>query len=158
MKTQKKMKVIGTQNYINAETGELVECQVMKIEERDANFHKIWLGHVIETLDIVGNQKIRLITFILSNLDKENKLVMTQRKIAAESGISVRTVTDTLKILQEADFLIRINAGAYRVHPEKIWKGSARERMNVLLQYTNSRSENSVRLQRKENRSANLLP
>ena len=42
--TRKKVKVIGTETYINQQTGELQEMQVIDIEERDANFHKLWLG------------------------------------------------------------------------------------------------------------------
>ena len=43
--TRKKVKVIGTETYIKQDTGEIAEMQVVKIEERDANFHKLWLGH-----------------------------------------------------------------------------------------------------------------
>ena len=39
--TRKKVKVIGTETYIKQSTGELEEMQVMRIEERDANFHKL---------------------------------------------------------------------------------------------------------------------
>ena len=41
--TRKKVKVVGTETYINQKTGELQEMQVIDIEERDANFHKLWL-------------------------------------------------------------------------------------------------------------------
>ena len=36
--TRKKVKVIGTETYIKQDTGEIAEMQVVKIEERDANF------------------------------------------------------------------------------------------------------------------------
>ena len=45
--TRKKVKVIGTETYIKQSTGEIEEMQVMKIEERDANFHKLWLEHIL---------------------------------------------------------------------------------------------------------------
>ena len=45
--TRKKVKVIGTETYIKQDTGEIAEMQVVKIEERDANFHKLWLGHIL---------------------------------------------------------------------------------------------------------------
>ncbi|HDR8306450.1 TPA: replication/maintenance protein RepL, partial [Bacillus cereus] len=28
---------------------------VINVEERDANFHKLWLGHIIQSLDLIGN-------------------------------------------------------------------------------------------------------
>ncbi|WP_281042436.1 replication/maintenance protein RepL, partial [Selenomonas infelix] len=46
--TRKKVKVVGTETYIKQDTGELREMQVIDIEERDANFHKLWLGHYFE--------------------------------------------------------------------------------------------------------------
>ena len=52
-----KVKVIGTETYIKQDTGELKEMQVIDIEERDANFHKLWLGHILQSIDLIGNQK-----------------------------------------------------------------------------------------------------
>ena len=132
--TRKKSKIIGEQQLFTAD-GEIISCHVVQIEERDANFHKIWLGHIIQSLDLIGNQKIRLANFILANLDRENKLVMTQRKIAEKSGISLFTVSETIKALQDGNFLTRINMGAYQVNPEIIFKGGSADRMNILLQY-----------------------
>ena len=138
--TRKKVKVIGLKEYIDPETGEIVRMSVTSIQERDANFHKIWLGHIIQALDLVGNTKIKLITFILENIDKENKLVMTQRQIAKKSGFSLGTTVETLRLLREANFLTKINIGAYRVNSDIIWKGGSEERLNVLIQYSKERN------------------
>ena len=140
MKTRKKTKIIGHQKLFK-ENGEIIECQVVSIEERDSNFHKIWLGHIIQSLDLVGNQKVRLINFILQNLDSENKLVMTQRKIAEKSKISFGTVITTIRILHESNFLTKINSGAYQVNPDLIFKGGTGTRMNVLFQYNQAKIE-----------------
>ena len=115
--TRRKSKIMGQLELFNPLTGEVVPCHVVQIEERDANFHKIWLGHIIQSLDLIGNQKIRLANFILGNLDRENKIIMTQRKMASKSGISYGTVAETLKALQEGNFLTKINSGAYQVNP-----------------------------------------
>lgn len=140
METRRKTKIIGHQRLLT-EGGEIVECQVVSIEDRDANFHKIWLAHIIQSLDLVGNQKIRLINFIFRNIDKENKLVMTQRKLAEQSGISLFTVTETMKTLQESNFLVKINSGAYQVNPNVIFKGGTGTRMNVLYQYNQLKND-----------------
>ena len=78
--TRKKVKVIGTEKYIKQDTGEIAEMQVVKIEERDANFHKLWLGHILQSIDLIGNQKTKLAFWILDNLDSNNQLIMTQKK------------------------------------------------------------------------------
>ena len=78
--TRKKVKVIGNETYIKQDTGEIAEMQVVKIEERDANFHKLWLGHILQSIDLIGNQKTKLAFWILDNLDSNNQLIMTQKK------------------------------------------------------------------------------
>lgn len=138
--TRKKVKVIGHKRLMDTD-GTFFDMQVMEVEEKDANFHKIWLGHIIQALDMIGNQKIRLVNFILENLDKENKLVMTQRKIAEKSDISFGTVISTMKLLQEANFIVKINSGAYQVNPEIVFKGGTGARMNVLIQYKQAGQE-----------------
>lgn len=137
--TRKKVKVIGTETYIKQSTGEIEEMQVMKIEERDANFHKLWLEHILHTMDLIGNQKTKLAFWLLDNLDRENKITMTYRQIADKSGMSYQTVYRTMNALIESDFLVKINGGAYRVNPDVLFKGGKNDRLNVLLQYRNER-------------------
>ena len=133
--TTKKVKVIGTRKYINQDSGEIEDFQVVNIEERDFNFHKIWLNHIINSLDLIGNQKTRLAFWIVDNLDKENKLTMTYRQISEKSSISYQTVSRTMKSLIESNFLQQINQGAYRINPNIIFKGTRSGRLNVLYQY-----------------------
>lgn len=139
--TTKKVKVVGTQQYINATDGTVEDFQVMRIEERDFNFHKVWLEHIISSLDLIGNQKTKLAFWIVDHLDKENKLTMTYRQIAEKSGISLDTVRVTMKSLMDSNFLERINQGAYRVNPDVIFKGGNKDRMNVLYQYQDVKRE-----------------
>lgn len=141
MNTSKKVKIIGNQTYINRDTGEIEDFQVVNIEERDFNFHKVWLSHVINSLDLIGNQKTKLAFWILDNLDRENKLTMTYRQISEKSGISYQTVSRTMKSLLESNFLQQINQGAYRVNPNVIFKGSRNGRLNVLYQYNSDQEK-----------------
>lgn len=142
-RTTKKVKVVGQVQYVNAKDGTIEDFQVMKVEDRDFNFHKVWLEHIISSLDLIGNQKTRLAFWIIDNLDKENKLTMTYRQIAEKSGISLDTVRVTMKSLMESDFLERINQGAYRVNPDVVFKGGKNGRLNVLYQYQETKSDNN---------------
>ena len=87
--TTKRVKVVGTEEYINTRTGELEQMQVTSIEDRDFNFTKMWMKNFISTLDIVGNQKTRLCFWIIDHVDKENRLIGTYRTIASQSGMSL---------------------------------------------------------------------
>ncbi len=112
--------------------------QIINIEERDANFHKIWLGHILSSIDLIGNAKTKLAFWILDNMDSQNQFIGTHRKIAEKVGMSTKTVTETLKILIDADFLQKIQNGVYRINPNILWKGGKHDRMNVLIEYKNN--------------------
>jgi hypothetical protein len=134
-KTRKKIKVIGTETYINQRTGHLEDMQVISVEDRDANFHKLWLQHIVLSLDIVGNQKMRFVFWLLEQMTSDNLLPMTFRQMAELSGYSLETVKRVIHALIESDFLARVNQGVYRVNPNLIFKGGSNYRMNVLVQY-----------------------
>lgn len=133
--TRKKVKIIGKETYIKQDTGEITDMRVINIEERDFNFHKIWLEHILTSIDIIGNQKTRLAFWIMNNLDKENRLIMTQRMIAEKTKMSTKTVTETLKALISSNFLQKVQSGVYRVNPNIVFKGGKNQRIDVLLQY-----------------------
>src|SRR5699024_1091886 len=134
--TRKKVKFIGTKEFIDDSTGEKETMQVTNIEERDANFHKIWLGHMLESLDMIGNQKIRVAMFIMESINKENELIMTYLVIVEKINTSLQTVSETMNELQVSNILSKIRNGYYRVNPDVIFKGGRNDRMNVLLRYS----------------------
>lgn len=143
MYTTKKQKFVGTKMLVDPETSEVYPMQVNVLEDRDFNFHKVWLQHLVNSLDGISNQRLRLAFWIIDHLDKENKLTMTQRYIAEKSGMSYQTVSRTMRALQEGSpaFLVKINSGAYRVNPDVIWKGSHDNRMGILYEYRSSEQE-----------------
>lgn len=145
-KTRKKVKVVGTKQYINTD-GEIEDFQVIKTEDRDFNFHKIWFTHIIQSFDLIGNQKTKLAFWLIAEMDNENKICYTLRQMSEKSNISLETVRVTIKALIDGDFLIKQNQGVYRVHPDKIFKGTLNNRLNVLLQYNDLKIET---LQQKE--------
>lgn len=134
-RTSKKVKIVGSERFVNVETGELEEFQVTSIEERDFNFSKVWMRNFISTLDLVGNQKTRLALWVIDNVNKENQLISTLRGMSDETGISLETVRTTMKILQEANFLKKSGNGVYTVNPDIVFKGNRNARLNVLNQY-----------------------
>ena len=136
--TTKRVKVVGTEEYINTRTGELEQMQVTSIEDRDFNFTKMWMKNFISTLDIVGNQKTRLCFWIIDRVDKENRLIGTYRTIASQSGMSLDTVRITMKLLMDADFMRKAQNGVYVINPNLVFKGTRNARMNVLNQFTSA--------------------
>jgi len=136
--TGKKVKVVGTQQYINAQTGTLETMQVTSIEDRDFNFHKIWMRNFIATIDLVGNQKTKVAFWIIDNLNRDNQLLYTYRQIAEKTKVSLDTVRLTMGILLDSDFLRKATNGCYIVNPEIVFKGQRGSRINVLNQFSNA--------------------
>ena len=138
-RTTKKTKIIGKETYINRDSGEIMEMDVIEQEERDFNFHKLWLGHIIQALDIIGNQKIKVVNFIMENANKDNLVIGTQREIAKKIGSSTTTVNQTIQALIEADFLTQVQQGVYRINPNVLFKGGRNGRLNILIKYYDER-------------------
>lgn len=148
LQTTKKQKFVGYKTLIDPETGEPYPMQLNVIEDRDFNFTKVWLQHLVNSLDEISNQKLRLAFWIIDNLDKENQLVMTQRQLAEASGISLKTVSRTMQALCEGEpaFLQKINSGAYRVNPEVMFKGSHSNRMGIIYKYQQTDTANQEQM------------
>lgn len=139
--TRKKVKIIGSREFIDATTGEKKEFNVIDIEERDANFHKFWMYNIICSLDLIGNQKIKFAFWLIEQMDSENKVCFTMRQMASKSGISLETVRVTIKSLISSNFLVRQNIGVYRVNPDCIFKGGKSARLRVVLDYHGASDE-----------------
>lgn len=150
--TSKKQKFVRSKGYIDPETGEVVPFQEVQVEDRDFNFHKVWLEHFLSSLDGISNQKMRLAFWIIENLNSENQLVMTQDRIAEAAKMSTATVKRTMKALQESEppFLVKINSGAYQVNPDVVWKGTHKNRMGICFTYNQRISESNKKATEEE--------
>lgn len=136
--TFKKLKVIGQQDYINAQTGEITPMQVMEIEDRDANFSKIWIAHILEAIEEIGSAKMKVLMHLIKKRQTaDNSIIATQEQIANDCKVSKRTVQDTLKALEKHKVLARHKAvkGVYMLNPNVLFQGTHNKRMNVLIRY-----------------------
>lgn len=155
--TKRKTKVVGKRNYIDQETGELVNMNVVEVEERDFNFEKLWLGHIMQTLDIIGNKKMKIVMHILKNRNGENLFIATHRELVEKLGIGGNTINDTLKALQEGDFMTMTHQGVYRINPEVVFKGGYGNRMNILIKYRDEKAKNGEHPESKEEELAKKI-
>ena len=140
----KKQKIIGKQKYINSETGEVIDCLVVeKNIENDYNFHKIWINDLMSILDLIGGKKLTILNYLLKNINNNNNMIITTyRKISKELNISLQTVTDTMKILQESNFIKRVQNGVYMINPDIIVKGNSNKRQRLLIEYVKIGKDN----------------
>tara|TARA_R110001592_G_C13113800_1_gene745198 strand:- start:913 stop:1428 length:516 start_codon:yes stop_codon:yes gene_type:complete len=131
-----KITKIGKANYVNSETGEIETFNVIEENDQDFNFQKIWLGHLLESLNVLGNAKIKVLNYLLANKNSENQIIGTQRAIALGVGVSVPVVNETIKKLKEVNAIKQVSNGVLMLNPEIIFQGKHSKRMNILLKYT----------------------
>lgn len=135
--TQRKVKVHGTQQYINQETGEVETFETISVEDRDFNFTKVWLSDLLFKLDIISNKKIKVAGYIIDHLNGENMFIGTAKSIAQELDVSQKTVHETLRALIDCDFIRKVGSGGvYAVNPECVFKGGHDKRLRVLTTYS----------------------
>ena len=128
---------IGKRVYVNEVTGEKEEFAVIqKNVASDNNFHKIWLHDLLSILETFGNQRIKVLSFLLKIMRAEdNSVSCTYRIVAAQTGISYATVAATMKELVEANVIKYVQTGLYRFNPDLLVKGDSRKRQRLLVEY-----------------------
>jgi DNA-binding HxlR family transcriptional regulator len=126
----------GTTQMIDPSSGELKTVQHYEVKDVDINWNKVWLGHMLDVLDMVGNKKMQVLSWLLENRDlKTNEIVATQQEIMDELNFSKQTISDTFKALQSQKVIVKIRNGKYQLSPDFIWKGDGDNRMDILLTY-----------------------
>ena len=90
---------------VDRDTGELIQTQVIErvVGDGDAGFHKIWLGHILELVEEVGNAKMVVLVWLLKNADSQNQIYASLREIAKATGVGVATVQRLMAALVSAD-------------------------------------------------------
>lgn len=134
--TSKKTKVVGHEQYISVKTGAIEDFQVISIEERDANFRKIWLGHVISAIEEISNAKMQIVFFLIQQATLDNIVTLTVDEISKRTEISKPTIISTLKTLEKHN-VIKRKTGVILINPDVIFRGTHHHRMNILLKYKN---------------------
>lgn len=132
----------GKRRLRDEDTGEVFETQVVEraINGGDTGFHKVWLGHILELVEEVGNAKMQVLVWLLKNADGQNQILATMREIAEGSGVGIATVQRLMTSLLRANVIVRpTRYGPWRLNPAVIFAGSHQKRMNVLIRYQDER-------------------
>ena len=136
-------KIYGEKELIDPATGEVIKTTyIVKKYQGDFNFHKVWLADLLNVLEVVGNKKLKVIRWILSNINnKTNQIIGTHQKISEKIGISRVVVSQTFKLLQDADFLVKEQNGVYKINPLILVQGDNKKRQSILVEYKELKDE-----------------
>jgi DNA-binding transcriptional ArsR family regulator len=131
-------KLLGSDVWINQRTGEIIEAQTLSKEvtgDVDIGFEKLWVGHILDAVQEVGNAKMQVLFWLIRNKDRNNMVRATLDDIAAKSGVSRRTVASLMTALRKANVVQLEYGGRWMLNPAVVFKGGHSRRMNVLIRY-----------------------
>ena len=131
-------KLLGSDVWINQRTGEIIEAQTLSKEvtgDVDIGFEKLWVGHILDAVQEVGNAKMQVLFWLIRNKDRNNMVRATLDDIAAKTGVSRRTVASLMTALRKANVVQLEYGGRWILNPAVVFKGGHSMRMNVLIRY-----------------------
>lgn len=125
----------GKSRWQNLETGEIIEAdEVIKKTPRNG-FMITYLSAIIQLIDSLGNKKMQVVKYILANMEKSNNtLIITTRELADKAGVSLQTVVETLKTLEDAQIIAR-RTGAIMVHSKLVHRGGESKEKYLLARF-----------------------
>jgi DNA-binding transcriptional ArsR family regulator len=130
--------LLGPDVWINQRTGEIIETQTLSREVKgdvDIGFEKLWVGHILDAVQEVGNAKMQVLFWLIRNKDRNNMVRGTVRQIAETLGVSKTTVSGLMTALRKANVVQLEYGGRWMLNPAVVFKGGHSRRMNVLIRY-----------------------
>lgn len=127
----------GELQLTNISTNQVTELEFRSKNNRrsDINFHKIWLKDLAKVLSILGNQKIKLLSYIFENMDYNNKIIGSIRTLAEKLNMSNETVSSTLRALKKNDTIRQLEEGVFMLNPDLLVKGDSLRRQILRGEY-----------------------
>lgn len=139
------MKYDGQDEWINARTGEVrtVDMFVKDYDGARNGFVVAYLSEIINMIETLGNKKLQVVKYILSNMClANNSLIITTRELATKAGVSHNLVLETLKLLEQKE-IIKRRTGAVMLSPRfcNNWKADKERAMMITFQEFSAHKE-----------------
>ena len=122
---------------INTETGEEIAFDTIMSSDKPERWDKIYTKNLARMLDMIGDEKMRVISYLLRKKDGMNQVHATMREIAESTKVSTGTVNKVLKAMQAGDYIHKIRGGKWRLSPRLICGGKTSVAMATINYYDN---------------------
>jgi len=125
----------GKKRLQDLDTGEIFEVDDIVKKTPRNGFMITYLTAIVQLIDSLGNKKMQVVKYILENMDKStNTLIITTRELSEKSQVSIKTVVETLKTLEQAQIITR-RTGAIMIHPSLIHRGKDTKEKYLLARF-----------------------
>ncbi len=121
----KELKYLGNKTLFDEQGNEYDLQAVIETGNhvKDYGFCKLWLSAFMKKLDLLTDKRMKFVFWLLDNADTKNCLNYTYRDMAKASGISYKTVADTMKVLLDVDFVRKWKC-VYMLNPDVLFKST----------------------------------
>lgn len=107
--------------------------QIVKKVPRNG-FEITYLAYFCDLFDKLGGKKYVVFKYIIEHKNSDNQLIITNRELAEKCNVGINTVTDTIKLLKEAN-LISVRTGAIMLLPKLAHRGSDRKEAYLMQKF-----------------------
>jgi DNA-binding transcriptional ArsR family regulator len=118
---------------INLDTGEVT--QIDRVDTSPGRWEKVWSKTLANMLDAGGDHQCKVIATLIRRRDMANFVYMTIAEIAEKAKVSRKTVTRTLKALEDKNFIHRIRNGKLMFSPHVMRRGESSQGMAVVTMW-----------------------
>lgn len=129
------IKYMGTKRVMDIESGEVLDMDVVSknydILDRKG-WRRVYMADLMAAIEQIGNKKIQVLEYLVDNMDANNFINKSQRQMAEESGISLKTITETMNALYKSNLIIKTRGG-YAFNGEIIGAFGSKEKNKMLL-------------------------
>lgn len=127
-------------NFINLETGEIIDTDVQikthKIIVASKDQFAFMYSSFIGTLKHLTGTDVKLLTYISLKAEYNTNIVMLVlpflKNLSTELDVSVHSLKASTMRLKHHKIIIPLGSGAYRINPRYYWKGDATNRISTM--------------------------
>ena len=118
------------------DTGEILQGVIVYCGVKNNPYSKGWMMNSQEALELLASdqdltkESLRVLMFLMSRLDFENWIYITQKEIAEILGLKKQNISKAVSLLEEKGIILRGpkigRSSAFRLNPYFGWKGKVK--------------------------------
>lgn len=134
MSSKRRIEPLNDSEVLDNDTGEILSS------DDDPSYHEIGAGWYksfdegLDSLSQIGNASIKVLVYLIQNMNPGNVVTRTQGKMSKEVGLSVKYISKRMNELEDVG-LVYVGRNYYMVNPDMFFKGNNAKRLKAQHNY-----------------------